>query len=270
MITERSVFYFNTKTSLSKHREGYSAKRWRDAWIEIDPTSLNTSDIKYYVVLKRGAPQYSRIEKDLFTFAEDFKKFIINVQRAGVFDITEEDRIYGIPANSYRISQRGWRDFPTYVFSKLKEVMTPEKEEELSLAISPLSTYGYDDLLEKIAKEEPLDFNSEMQKFCNSLYAAKEKLDFSTEALAGVIEKAAALNQYQIKNVIDFPGMWIQIQGKYPLLGRYGLGKYGDDKTDNHMIDYLRFVDITRETPERGHQLLDEIYVSQVTRRLDR
>lgn len=251
------IYYFDTKTRrTNKQKEGYEAKMWKAGWVS-EHDSLPPT--RYYTILKRFSPQYR--EKDLCKFAEDFKDFILAVQNSECFNFSKDDKVYGVPhleAKDYTLFDYRWINFPRYVFGKLKEVMTPEKEKEINLASidNPIEPRLIS-IIQKITNPD-----SEIKKVYETYLGLEKYKTDQNLALKKVISFSSMHGVYQLKDgESNLPKEWLSIkEEKYPLLNSYAAGK---------MPEYIRLVDISRSSPERAHQLLDEYLVDKIADRLN-
>lgn len=247
----RKLLIFDTQTKVTHKRDGYTVQGWNLGWSDATKAIL-PSGTKYYVPIKRLEPQTGDI---YFGHAEEFQRFILAVRGTGLFGLTKNDEIYGIPIGTTPLPKgKDWVEFTSHVFKQVPKIMDASMELALSLHLKPLHTH-IEPVIKSLGESPRLSQSSPLQIFCSEIAKARKGDERVIEKLAIVIQKAISCNLYTPKNLTDFAAKWKEVEKEYPLLGSLNSLYYWDNDEDctvkgsvvYEYINYIRLVDEERE-----------------------
>lgn len=244
----RDILVFDNDADIHKWRDGYERLGWVNAWeVPKDPIPTGT---KYYVPVKSLKPA-----DESFEFAEDFKKFKDAVFNSKQFGFKVGDPIYAVQAANEILKNPEWVDFNKFIFTKLKAVMTKEKELALSLLIKPFEVEVLSHL-ETIATKGLLDAKSKLMLFAQALLTAQKADRVTGRALAVVVREAIRLKHYEASAIIDFAVEWRNVLLTYPLLGFMKASYYIANALDA-VVGYATLVDANEELKQEVTMVLE-------------
>ena len=231
------------RTIVEMKRDLYRARRqrgkgWQDAW---DKSEEQPDGPKFYVALER-----LRAIESGFDRAYDLVEFVNTVGAAGVFGIDSQTKIYGLRKNSKLRQEADWIDLIPYVKKMVPQVMSPEREMQLSYLLSPF-TCDHSSLLASIADKKLLYAKSPLQKFANQLALAKKSENEAADsAMTKILRRAEnTWGIYKVGNTVTFDAAWKELLKVYPLLYLQWYGGSGRNQKDALIVDYLLMIDAT-------------------------
>ena len=252
----RGIIIFNTRYTISRYGDGgYERKGWRDGWsinVPVDHTTgkfmVPKDEKKYYVVTKKG-----EVVGHDFSFAEEFRQFVIAVSDAGILSDFNHEKIklYGMSENSQFAKDAKndpmWVEFTQEVFTELLKMMTPELEMKLSLQVKNFEVRELNEAFTAFAEKLPP--TSPMKMFVDALKDARSIKTEKAQAIARIIAEASKVGKYELKHVTDFNQKWGEMMKRYPLLGMINYRRHYHDAKDTMaaMVDYVEMVDQKRE-----------------------
>ena len=219
------------KSHIPDYRRGSG---WTKAWDRSDEQPDGV--VKYYVALDR-----LRALDSGFTEADHLRSFVTNVQRAGCFGLTTDTPVYGLRTKSkLRQNATEWVELVSHVMDQVPQIMTPQKELELTRMLEPFDC-DYDRTLERLGKTPLLSPFSPFQQFAEKLALVSRELTPADQSLNSVLKTATSRGRYTINNTIDFYELWKEVLPKYPLL-KLDLTEHSEEYQDL-IIDYIAMLD---------------------------
>jgi len=239
------------KTYLGYSRRGSNG--WTRAWEKADDAEelSDTSVTKFYILTENGDGGISSGFYNARTCVDFYNK----VRRMSMFGLTGP--IYGIKKGSKLLTDPSFVPVRPFVEAKLKAIMTPAKEMELSLSAKPFSS-EWTFVLDYIGEHpQVLLHDSPIRQFALSLKAAKIQDKSGNEAL---VEIAGSLG-HKINNVADYNLAWNNVIKLYPMLN-VCVRKWWSDGTIEEktaIVEYLRLV----EEQRKAKLILTEVQVTE-------
>ena len=129
-------------------------------------------------------------------------------------------------------------------------IMTPEKELELSLAITPFST-DTEWLLDYIMKNDVLPADHAIVKFANSFAAAKKAND--SAAFRSILNAAKVEGKWSASTTVDFGKAYKKVMHAYPLLNIINNYRSSGNKAEcEAAVEYIELMDIKASIVEKN------------------
>jgi hypothetical protein len=218
------------RSSCERHRRGTG---WTKAW---DRSDEQPEGVKYYIPMDRFKGQDC-----IYTDPVNLIEFVKTVRVAGCFGLTVETPVYGLRMKSkLRKKTTEWVELIPHVMGQINKIMTPAKELDLTMMLTPFSC-DYDNVLPRLAEERLLSPFSPLQKFAEALAVASREHTLEEQALHRVLKVAEGRGIYTIKHTVDFDEKWKEVIPQYPML-LLDVSDYNED-AQNTIIDYVAMID---------------------------
>lgn len=210
---------------------------WTKAWRSVTDEEIVAPGKKYYVAIEKLVAINTG-----FDDAWDLREFVNHVVAAGRFGINHDTPIYGIKSNHKLLKENDgeWVELIHHVYSRVTEIMTPQKTLALSLYLTPFNDDCLD-LLRHLADEQPLT-NSPAQMFAVALADAKSVRMDNWSAFKTVLNFCTNRGKYTEGTTVDFNEKWQEIKAGYPMLQFVSSG-YSIRANMNTLVTYIQQVD---------------------------
>jgi len=217
-----------------KHR--YTSTGWTKAWETPTDEQFVEPGKKYYVAIEKLVAINAGFEN-----AWALRQFVNYVQQSGKFGIDRHTPIYGVRVGHKCLKENDgtWVELIHHVFSRVKEIMTPQKTLAMSLYLTPF-TDDLQDLLGHLATKQPLS-SSPAQMFAVALDDAKAVKFDNWNAFKWVLDFCQNRGKYTPGTTMDFNTKWQKVKALYPMLAF--VGSYDIRRKIPTLVDYIQQVD---------------------------
>jgi len=233
--TTRSLVIFK---SYLEDRVRRNSTGWSRAWDAASDEHIAAPGKKFYVALDKLVAVNAG-----FDDAWDFRTFLDHVIASGKFGIDRNTPIYGVRYNHkvLKNNKGEWVELLNYIYTRVNEIMTPQKTQALSLYLTPFND-DLEGLLNHIASHQPLT-NSPVQMFAVALADAKSIRFDNFSSFKRVLDLCEQRGKYSEGKTVNFNAKWEQIKRGYPMLQFVGSYNSRDSKHTKTLVDYIRQVD---------------------------
>lgn len=192
-------------------------KGWNRAWTKIFNAQIPTGK-KYFVWVQNFTNMEVVSPSQEYTYAARFVEFVHDLKKCDILPTATP--IYGLRVGTKLAKGEEWVELTSYVWKKFVEMMTPEKQLELSQLILPFGSTEYEDLIKHFAaKRGGLESNSPMKAFCDLFIITTQKETPTTEALMTMLKKVPAKMNFKVTGAINIQENWEQmVERHYPIL----------------------------------------------------
>ncbi len=227
-------------------RWGNRASGWKKAWDRGEDTlayinGIDPTTKKFYIMVdKMGEAIRNHGEN---SSARDFVEFANSMRKSKVFaEFTEDTPVFGLRDDSPLLKDSSFVALMPYLKAEIENILTPEKERELSLAVHPFSS-EWANLLDYIAAHpQVMAIDSPIRLFATILNMAKSA---NRDGHYELVKVATALGK-TVNNDTDFNKLWAKVMRNYPILKVCNRNRYHDDSSiqeNNVLVNYLRYDD---------------------------
>jgi hypothetical protein len=219
---------------------------WRKQWDNGNniPELNDPSVIKFYILVDSfGEPVNS--QQGMY-YSRDAIKFFESCRDSGLFP--ELLDVYGLKADSKYLQDVSFFAVFPYILDKIKSMLTPEKEMEMSLVVKPFSS-NWEFLLQYIEQHpQVLALESPIRQFAQVIVKAQKAAKVEWPNHKKLVDIARSL-RLPIDNTTNFNTAWEQVVKLYPMLKICCREGYADATIDEKtaIVDYLRWVDDQRK-----------------------
>lgn len=240
----RDLLWWDTTNHIEKERNSSRHNTvpiagWKAGWENAAGSKPpDPEELKFYVPIKKLVPMVGN-----FDCGYDFKQFVVAVRALQEEFGLRDAVLYGVPERHLDDLDDTWVNFVGHVMAHIEAIMTPEREEQLSLHLNPFSsTQKW--MLRKIGEDGLLPTTSPLHQFCNDYLAAEQNNKKNIADLAIIIAKAEALGVYKLQHTVDFNARWAVLKRIYPLLDEISEYHFRtEDRIKNATLDYINMID---------------------------
>lgn len=225
---------------------------WKKQWEKGDDNATlnDPTSLKFYVLVEKGGANVAGLPSRFSEDAGDFIRFLSRVRESDIFpEITASTPVFGVRVDSKLISDPSFISIMPFVESRIKSILTPAKEMELSLIVKPfISTWKF--AMGYVA-EHPhlLSVDSPFRQFALALDKAEKADRTGHRSLANLASEL----DINISNTADYNQAWIKVVNRnYPMLKVCSKSNYGSGTIEEKTV----VVDYIRTTDERNKRLV--------------
>lgn len=242
-VPVRDILELTNKIVSSSGAGDYPIKGWNRAWKR---SAVQLPGKKFYVAVQNLAAVESGFDN-----AHGLTDFLNDVRKSGKFGIDEKTVIYGVKTDSKLRKSKDWVDLIPHLMAKVSKVMDASLIEDMTLLFQPFETDDdFDELIAKVAKEQPLAADSPFQIFAADLFKQKQIDTDQFGYLMYVLKAAKLRNAWVDPQVKNYNELYEAAVKQYPMLSIVSRTLLGSSSISSEdmtvLIDYLRTVDSAR------------------------